>query len=481
MATQSILPDAAGAAIGAFPLNFGRVMTRIFVLMLAGALLLPALARADDDDAAPKSFWEQDTLLGDLGGFRPWLAAHGMKLSVQNTDEGWGNFSGGLRHGWTYTGQTQATLTLDTGKAFGWEGGTFQVDAYQIRGTAPTPWFTGSLQTVSGIEAVNTIRLDDIWYEQALFGGKLSVRVGQFSADEEFLINATSAWFINSTFSFPGLAAVDLPAGGPAYPLTTPGVRVKYAPTGDITLLAALFNGSPVNPNATGNPQAIDGSGTTYRFCCGTVGFMEAQVAVNQGDGAAGLPGTYKLGAWFQNYHFNDQRYANNGVSLASPDSSGVPRQRSPNFSLYAVADQMVWREEGSKDQGITLFGRIMGAPGDRNLADFSVNGGAAWKGILPGRDSDTLGFGASYLRIGTNARKLTSDIAYYTNNPGYPLRTAETVFELTYQAQITGWWQIQPDLQYVMQPGGNVPDPNRPGRKLRDSELFAIRSVISF
>ena len=124
MATQSILPDAAGAAIGAFPLNFGRVMTRIFVLMLAGALLLPALARADDDDAAPKSFWEQDTLLGDLGGFRPWLAAHGMKLSVQNTDEGWGNFSGGLRHGWTYTGQTQATLTLDTGKAFGWEGGT---------------------------------------------------------------------------------------------------------------------------------------------------------------------------------------------------------------------------------------------------------------------------------------------------------------------------------------------------------------------
>jgi porin len=454
-------------------------MTRFFALLLAAAVLLPGVARADDE--APKSFWERDTLLGDLGGFRPWLAEHGVKLAMQTTDEGWGNFSGGLRRGWTYTGQSQAVLTVDTGKAFGWEGGTFQVSAYQIRGSAPTPLFTGSLQAVSSIEGVNTIRMYDLWYEQALFDGKLSVRAGQFGADEEFLINTTSAWFVSSTFGYPGLPATDLLGGGPAYPLSYPGVRVKVAPTGDITVLAALFNGSPVNPNATANPQAIDASGTYYRFCCGTLGFVEAQYALNQGDGATGLPGTYKLGAWFQNYHYNDQRYATNGVSLASPASSGVPGQLSPNYGLYAIADQVVWRRDGSKDQGITLFGRIMGTPGDRNLANFSVNGGATWKGIVPGRDGDTLGVGASYLRIGSYARGLSSDVAYYSNNPGYPLRDAETAFELSYQAQVTGWWVIQPDLQYVMQPGGNVPDPTRPGKKLRDSQLFAVRSVISF
>jgi len=37
--------------------------------------------------------------------------------------------------------------------------------------------------------------------------------------------------------------AANLPSGGPAYPFATPGVRLKYEPTDNIAILAALFNG----------------------------------------------------------------------------------------------------------------------------------------------------------------------------------------------------------------------------------------------
>src|ERR1035438_10031162 len=44
---------------------------------------------------------------------------------------------------------------------------------------------------------------------------------------------------------------------------------------------------------------------------------------------------------------------------------------------------------------------------------------------------------------------------------PPYPIRDQEVVFEMTYAAQIAPWWIVQPDLQYLVHPGGNVPNPN--------------------
>lgn len=59
-----------------------------------------------------------------------------------------------------------------------------------------------------------------------------------------------------------------------------------------------------------------------------------------------GLPGTYKLGAWYDTAKFPDQRYDTSGIPLASPDSNGDPRMDWGNYSFYALADQMVWRPD---------------------------------------------------------------------------------------------------------------------------------------
>ena len=119
----------------------------------------------------------------------------------------------------------------------------------------------GNLLTVSSIEATASTRLDDLFLEQGLFGGAAWIRVGQFGADEEFMISQYGALFVNSTFGWPGLPSTDLPSGGgPAYPLAATGVRLKAHAGDQWTLLAAVFDGSPA------------GTGPAIRRWCRCVG-----------------------------------------------------------------------------------------------------------------------------------------------------------------------------------------------------------------
>jgi porin len=39
--------------------------------------------------------------------------------------------------------------------------------------------------------------------------------------------------------------------------------------------------------------------------------------------------------------------------------------------------------------------------------------------------------------------------------------RGLEMIFEASYQAQISPWCAVQPDIQYILQPGGSTAIPN--------------------
>ncbi|MBV8524667.1 MAG: carbohydrate porin [Acetobacteraceae bacterium] len=102
-------------------------------------------------------------------------------------------------------------------------------------------------------------------------------------------------------------------------------------------------------------------------------------------------------------------------VDPSSPASVGIPRSLRKNYSIYAVADQLVYRPAGAKEGGIGLFARVMGAPGDRNLSNFLRR----WRGYLPGcdpgRPDDTFGVGLGYARISSSARALEVDTALFS------------------------------------------------------------------
>jgi len=140
-------------------------------------------------------------------------------------------------------------------------------------------------------------------------------------------------------------------------------------------------------------------------------------------------------------------------------------RFRGGNYGVYFLADQVLWREIGKDDpaqQGLTGFFRVAAAPKNRNLANFGIDGGLVYKGLIPSRDYDTLGLAASYLEISDEIRRAQRDVnaAFVAGGAG-PLFTRiadyEGVIELSYKAQLTAWWTLQPSVQRVFHPGGRV------------------------
>ncbi len=428
-----------------------------------------------------KGVWDRSNLFGDLGGVRSGLADRGITFGLTESSEVFGNATGGVRQGVIYEGLTQFGVGVDTEKAFGWKGGTFNATGYQIHGRGLSLNNLGNnLNTVSGLEALRGTLLFELWYEQVLFDKRLAVRVGQLAADQEFMISQYAGLFLNHTFGWSSLPSSDLPSSGPSFPLATPGVRVKYVPADNITLLGAVFNGDPAGPGR-GFPQDRDPSGTAFRLRDGVFAIAEVQYGTNQEEGATGLPGTYKFGAYYSTQNFADQRRNGAGVSLADPaGTAALGRNRRGSYSLYAVADQLVWRKEGTKDGGVGVFARVMGAPGDRNLVNFYADAGMTYKGLIGGRDSDTAGLGVAYTRISDTVSKLDSDTARFTGG-AYPIRRNETVLEVTYQAQIAPWWQIQPSAQYLFNLNGGVPNPQNPAKRLGDAAVFGLRTTVTF
>ena len=192
------------------------------------------------------------------------------------------------------------------------------------------------------------------------------------------------------------------------------------------------------------------------------------------------MPGTYKIGAWFDSANFPDQRFDTAGLSLADPASTGDPTFRRHNWSIYGVVDQMVWRPDPNSPRSVGVFARAMVAPGDRNLVNFSLNAGVTMKAPLPGRDDDSVGVGVGLAHISPSARRSDSDVAFYSGN-AYPRRSSETFVELTYQYQVAPWMQIQPDFQYFFRPAGGVPHPDKPEQRISNEAILGLRTNIVF
>ncbi len=283
-----------------------------------------------------------------------------------------------------------------------------------------------------------------------------------------------SGLFINASFGWPTLPAVDLPSGGPAYPLATPGIRLRITPNEQFAALLGVFNGSPAGLG-TGDPQRRNPSGTNFDLGSGVYVIGEVQYALNPGDNPGGPTGTYKLGAWYNSNASDNQFFSNGPINATDPIGRGLRH----NWSIYAVADQLVYRPPGVKDGGAGMFLRAMGAPGDRNSVNVFVSGGVTYKGGF-GRENDTLGLGVSWARISDTA--LAGDAAFAQATGAFlPTRTSETVLELSYQAQVAPWWVVQPALQYVFNPGGGIPNPNQPDKRIGDAFILGLRTGITF
>ena len=108
----------------------------------------------------------------------------------------------------------------------------------------------------------------------------------------------------------------------------------------------------------------------------------------------------------------------------------------------YFLTEQSLYAEPGSASQGLSGFFRLGFASEDIHQADWSSSAGLRYHGLLPDRDQDIAGIAVTVNH--------TSDKYKTLNNA----ESTETDIELTYSAHITHWLTLQPDLQYIVNPG---------------------------
>lgn len=432
------------------------------------------------------------SVLGDTAdptGLRRFLSDRGVVLSFNAIADILGDTSGGTRRTATVIGRLDMQLDADLDRLAGWHGAAFRVEAYQINGAGLSRAAVNDLAVVSELEALPSTRLYELWIEQQLLDGQLAVKLGQVAADTEFLVSQTATLFINSTFGWPTIAGTNLPSGGPAYPFGAPAIRAKYLPTPNLSFQVGLFDGDPAGPARAWNdpdPQRRNRTGTNFRLSDPAFLIAEVAYAYNVEERARtgqvlDEPGTVTLGGWHHFSRFDSLRVDDTGRSLADPSTSGVARRFRGNDGLYAIIDQTVYREPDDAGQGASAFVRAVTSPGDRNLIDLYLDAGIGYRGLLPGRSNDTAGVAVSYARISPSARGADGDTILETGI-AMPRRRFEALVEATYQAVLAPGVTVQPNLQYVFQPGGNIPDPRDAlGRRIKNATVVGLRATLTY
>ena len=151
------------------------------------------------------------------------------------------------------------------------------------------------------------------------------------------------------------------------------------------------------------------------------------------------------------------------------PSGSGVAGKLRGNYGIFGTVEQMLYRAPSdtekrvsAREKGITIFARAAYSPPDRNLIDFYADGGVGFNGMIAARPLDRWGVGFAYLHISGAAQQLDDDTQFFTGIPS-PIRSAEMLLEVIYEAHVKPGWLLQPYFQYVFRPAGGVPNPSDP------------------
>jgi len=451
---------------------------------LAALLALSWPARAAEtpnpNPAAEKSalmrFLERDYLFGDWGGGRTWLSERGVDFEFFYIGSLPRNFEGGIKTGSAYQGALLMLLDLDSKKLAGYEGGHLHVGGVWLHGEEHfSDNHIGDLNKVNLIDFPNQTRLWELWYEQRFLENKFSLKFGQMAVDQDFLKaefynSLASINLLNQTFFYPTLAfnVYDIP-GFPvghhalnSSPYGAPGVRLRWDPVDQFYAQAAVYDGFP--------DQKPSGTRVNLNEAEGALAYFEVGYKLNQRKQDTGLPGNFKLGAFFHTDDFPD-----NESTILSFIGAATPKTHSGTYGAYFLADQTLLREVGKDDpaqQGLVGFFRVAGAPKDRNLTQFGIDGGLVYKGLIPSRDYDTLAVAGSYLQMSDDIREAQRAVNRVA--PVFPaVVDYEAAVELNYKAQMTAWWTLHASVQRTFHPGGSATNP--------DSWAFILATTLRF
>jgi porin len=457
-------------------------LLQVFVVFLLSAAPLYAQEDKKTDDLKPNDpdtgeSTVEETTLGLLPN--P-FEKRGIKFAVTYIGETLGNVSGGLKRGAVYEDRFNFAIDIDFEKLAGLKQLSLHTNVFQIDGGGLSRGSLLNYLDVSGIEALPTTRLYELWLEQK-WGTKLALRAGQLAADSEFMTAKYTDVFTNASLGWPAGFSLNMTSGGPSPPLAAMGARLRGDVNDNLTIVAGVFNGDTAGPGPD-DPQLRNRYGVNFRINDPPLVLGEAQFLWNGKKGDPGLDGKLKLGFWRHFGNFQDQRFDDAGRSLASASSSGVPGPLRGDYGIYGAFEQKIYRVGGDDGRGMGVFARATYSPPDRNLIDVYADAGIELIGLSDQRPKDKFGLAAAYAHVSPRVRALDGDYQQI-NGPAWPARRFEALLTSVYQYEVRPGWTLQPNLQFIWHPGGGASNPAGPfpGKALKDATVLGLRTVLKF
>jgi porin len=404
-------------------------------LVLVSAAATQALADGQGILPLPDyrgDFASRAALTGDWDGHRTALAEKGFTLDLSFTQLVQGVADGGAETGTRYGGKLDALINLDLDRMGAVPGGLVTIrtesrygqSANSTAGTllpvSDTMYFPLTSPADEDIAAtVTELLYTQFLSKQAgLFAGKFTVLgadSNEFAGgrgDTQFLGHAFTSASVTSLFN----------------PYSALGTGAFLMPTPELTISSSLYTSTD--------------SSTTSGFDTLDDGLVWSSAIAWQyrlGELPGGVRATYQQ-AFDRNFvNFSGRFITRDGIAIPVDGNS---------WCAFANAWQYIAVEEahtkpinvgdGRTDlQGVGIFLRAGAADPDTNPIEWIVSGGIAAKGLLPGRDLDTLGVGYAY--------SSTSDLPIVTS---FVVNDTSSRFEAYYDLALTPAAELTLDVQ---------------------------------
>jgi porin len=325
---------------------------------------------------------------------------------------------GGVSSASHYLDNLDLQAEADLEQLLGWQGARAFAYGLYNNGAAFSP-AVGDAFVTSNIETgTQALRLYELWLEQQLAPGA-SVRIGLYDLNSEFDALDASALFLASAHGI-GVDISQSGLNGPSiFPSTSVAARLAIAVDRDWQLRLAVLDGVPGDPDHPARTAVQLGNGDGALL----IGEVERHLDA----------GKVLAGHW---------RYTGGFDRFDGTRSHG-------NHGYYLRGEHQLLREVDDAAQGLAGFFRLGTAAGGINGFDRFASIGITYRGPFAMRDEDDLGLALASGRTSAAYRRFAGAGSH------------ETAFELTYRAVLTPWLALQPDLQYVINPGAGLANGN--------------------
>jgi porin len=355
-----------------------------------------------------------------------------LEFAARYTADALWNVRGGLNEGSAYVDQLELAAAFDAGRVAGIDNLTGYTSLIRTNEPTFSDRYVGDAMIVSNIDIGQTLQLLEAWVDWNFDGGGAgSLRVGLYDLNTEFDTTESRGLFLNSAYGI-GQELAQSGRNGPSlYPDTALAARVAWAPNESSQFKLAVMDGVPGDPHDAGRSRWH-------------VSESEGALWIGEVTVSAGPVAQFSIGHW---------RYSAQFESLRIEDPERGPSLRRDNRGTYVTAE-LAHRASWGNGPRWTGFMRAGEANDSINMFEHHVAAGVAVTCPWPGSTGSQLGLAASEARVGADYRELQ-------RRAGESAERYERNVELTWRIPLGSHVVLQPDVQYVVNPGADrrIPD----------------------